>query len=122
MTTNDPPRDELFAPFHDFDRLNRLTARDVKHHSCQAPSIIYSSLPLDEAKLRVGERLLLAEIRHRAHPHPEMTVVARLHVAECHCCREIATQPSAMIEVEWEGRKLTRERHLVLCELTEPYP
>ena len=107
-------RDQLFQPFDEYPRFAPLKASDVDH-SCEGQGEVNFSSCKPE-RLTDAEFSLLCEMRrtlNELHPGTD-TVETRLHVAECSSsyCPDVAVSKSALVTIDWHGRKLSREYSL----------
>lgn len=123
-------RDELFRPFAAFQRRKRMIPSDIAHPRTEmgwacAPSGDHQAVRIDWSSailhgvdasewptVRAIESARDLACAHRwllLAPAPKVTVSLRTHVGTCQHCHKSAHQNSALVEIPFGGRKLSRE-------------
>ena len=103
--------DHVFAALTDHERYTRITESDVRDaHDEDLCSDFCAKFAVDDAtELPATEWAALVEVRTHA---PEGSIVTpRIHKGYCPQCegdREV-TRYSALLQIDWHGRKLSRE-------------
>jgi len=101
-------RERVFARLDAFDRYAKINADDIDHsddcdHELSPKYMVDAATELD-----ADDYARLSRIRKAAPDGAE--VEARKHVGVCTCCTsDRVYKRSALVSVEWHGRKLSRE-------------
>ena len=126
----DLARHELFLPFAMFTRRQKLKATAVPHPRLQSsgkivcgddPPVTWEShelgpdgaLTQDQWQTVLRLEAALKEVR--VHPWlapsslASVRVCLRVHTGRCSACNHHITQSTAMVEIDWAGRTLSRE-------------